>query len=806
MKHVLTFILLTLLVTSTKALHAQAPTISLVPSAENLSVGDTLELDVLLSDFEEMLSMQFGITWDPEVLRFLSFKHLNGPDFPDFTQDNVAGPIHGDIPEGTLGVSWHHPFFIPTSVEDGTRLFRVRLLALRCSGTHIELGAGSTPGVELLNANAQNVGMNTVNSTVTVSTEDCQGSIPGLLWLDVSNSVSYRGLSNCVRVNTQSGFERIEHLAFELEGIGGSVLHFDSVASVLGDVFRAEHVSLQPDGRVSVDWAADSAVSLPSGTVLFELCFTGQAPGSYWMGLSESAAPTVLQQDNQVPMGLEVDSGHIRVFAYVSNSALEMEIGNVEDIIVGDTVSVPIWVRGFSDINHLQCQISYSGQRLRLLGVESEEALLPGLSIDASQNGRLEINYLNEHGQGADLPDGHQLLMLRFEAVQNGNAWLAFQGSTEVTVRSGGYIPFEGADADLHVLCYHPDLRAMMTIYESMNGDEWERNDGWRDVASEGNCDPCNWYGVICNAEGRVACIDLDGIPDCGSIRRDGNALSGVLPEEIGELFFLERLFLRGNQNLTGSLPSSLGNLTQLQQLDLEHTGLSGPIPAELGNLTQLEELYLGKGPLSGSIPDELSQLTQLKRLRLSNANLSGSLPGWLGELSLLEELDFSGNQLSGCFPAEINALCERAEQLALQGSKGFTTEGNPELPWKGDLLRFCQAEAQIGAPCGPAASLGQQILEDCSCGFPADMPVDLPSEIGPGIAPNPSNGEFRVLLPLWHQDMQVRVMDLQGRVILHRQAHSGDTFDLNGQPAGLYVVEVRTEGQVWVKKLSLTR
>lgn len=41
------------------------------------------------------------------------------------------------------------------------------------------------------------------------------------------------------------------------------------------------------------------------------------------------------------------------------------------------------------------------------------------------------------------------------------------------------------------------------------------------------------------------------------------------------------------------SLPSSLGNLTNLEGLDLSSNDFSGSLPAELVNLTCLRELYL---------------------------------------------------------------------------------------------------------------------------------------------------------------------------------------------------------------------
>ncbi len=46
----------------------------------------------------------------------------------------------------------------------------------------------------------------------------------------------------------------------------------------------------------------------------------------------------------------------------------------------------------------------------------------------------------------------------------------------------------------------------LVSIYKSMNGDNWFYNDGWLT-----NSDPCldYWFGVICGNDGTVTVLDL---------------------------------------------------------------------------------------------------------------------------------------------------------------------------------------------------------------------------------------------------------------------------------------------------------
>jgi len=62
-----------------------------------------------------------------------------------------------------------------------------------------------------------------------------------------------------------------------------------------------------------------------------------------------------------------------------------------------------------------------------------------------------------------------------------------------------------------------------------------------------------------------------------------------------------------------------------------------------------------------------LGNLVNLQALDLGENQLSGSIPAWLGNLSSLKKLDLSGNQLTGCIPAALrNVEYSDLDQLGL--------------------------------------------------------------------------------------------------------------------------------------------
>ncbi|XP_076909296.1 BRASSINOSTEROID INSENSITIVE 1-associated receptor kinase 1-like [Bidens hawaiensis] len=142
---------------------------------------------------------------------------------------------------------------------------------------------------------------------------------------------------------------------------------------------------------------------------------------------------------------------------------------------------------------------------------------------------------------------------------------------------------------------------------------------------------PCTWFHVTCNNENSVTRVDL------------GNAnLSGQLVPQLGQLTNLQYLELYSN-NITGHIPNELGNLTNLVSLDLYLNRLDGVIPETLGKLQKLRFLRLNNNTLTGTIPFSLTTITSLQVLDLSNNNLSGDVPV-NGSFSLFTPISFVGN------------------------------------------------------------------------------------------------------------------------------------------------------------------
>jgi Leucine-rich repeat (LRR) protein len=185
------------------------------------------------------------------------------------------------------------------------------------------------------------------------------------------------------------------------------------------------------------------------------------------------------------------------------------------------------------------------------------------------------------------------------------------------------------------------ECEALVALYNSTDGDNWTDNSNWFVAA-----DPCEWYGVAC-ADNNVIALNLAS-----------NNLNGSIPPEMGDLTSLQELRFFNNQ-LQGSIPIQLTTLTNLRIFYLNDNQLSGSIPPGIGNMTGLEDLSLAINPLTGPLPPELGNLSNLKHLSLSEIyGLSGSIPAELGNLSNLISMNLCESAgLSGKIPPELGNL-----------------------------------------------------------------------------------------------------------------------------------------------------
>eukprot|EP00516_Mucochytrium_quahogii_P007009 CAMPEP_0203749012 /NCGR_PEP_ID=MMETSP0098-20131031/3720_1 /ASSEMBLY_ACC=CAM_ASM_000208 /TAXON_ID=96639 /ORGANISM=" , Strain NY0313808BC1" /LENGTH=327 /DNA_ID=CAMNT_0050637941 /DNA_START=4525 /DNA_END=5508 /DNA_ORIENTATION=- len=204
--------------------------------------------------------------------------------------------------------------------------------------------------------------------------------------------------------------------------------------------------------------------------------------------------------------------------------------------------------------------------------------------------------------------------------------------------------------------CKVKERTALRNLYNELGGDEWTFHDGWSnheniqipdestDVCNvqndadeamfyEDKNDPCltPWTGVVCkeghvislrldrnNVKGRLSMSTLKALPKLMSLDLSFNKLTQSLPIDIceGGLQELKTLELKHNE-LTSTIPKSLGKCKMLEWLSFSNNQLEGTLPKEIGLLQNLQFAFFGHNKLDirkSGVPKEIKRLPKLQR------------------------------------------------------------------------------------------------------------------------------------------------------------------------------------------------
>jgi Leucine-rich repeat (LRR) protein len=155
------------------------------------------------------------------------------------------------------------------------------------------------------------------------------------------------------------------------------------------------------------------------------------------------------------------------------------------------------------------------------------------------------------------------------------------------------------------------------------------------------------------------AFLDISAFSDLTSYRVSLNSLTGTIPDSFSpeEGLSLKEIWFSSNR-IPGTIPESLfSSNTQLTSVIVNRNLLVGSIPSTIGLLSDLETLQLHNNAFVSTIPMDLYSNTLLKDLRLDGNLLTGTLSTMLGNLVNLDDLRLGGNPLTGTLPAEIARL-----------------------------------------------------------------------------------------------------------------------------------------------------
>lgn len=155
--------------------------------------------------------------------------------------------------------------------------------------------------------------------------------------------------------------------------------------------------------------------------------------------------------------------------------------------------------------------------------------------------------------------------------------------------------------------------------------------------------------------------LDLTKIPSDSKLRVLMLSSTGLQSTTgISNAKGIRRLHLSDNE-LMGTFPKELFELTELRTLYLSFNSFNGTLPTHLSKFSHMEQFYAFGNMFSGTLPgNAIAKMTNLREFILANNLLEGEIPHVFNSMSSLEQLSLYGqlspSMLNGTVPTLLNS------------------------------------------------------------------------------------------------------------------------------------------------------
>ncbi len=405
----------------------------------NAIPGSTVDIDVNVDGFTDLVVLQLSINWDSLVVSFNDVLNIT-TDLADFTDENIGTPdMAVAVDDGQLTISWTTLAPLGQSLADGTRLFTIRLDVLGddCDNTNFivtdmprdieiidkdfnELTTSESGGEVMIPGNCGG-GIQPTPCPLAGDTDGVGVTLPEILADNATNV--------CLPV-TVTNFVDLETLQFGMQW-DTDVLTYTGIINEVLPVAILLNDSNAANGDIRYVWFDDTGINplpLPDETVIFDICFdVSGSDGDFSLvefvsfpGFNIEFAASVGGETVVQPFFADCGSVTIGQEGFTNNFTL---VASDETTGQGGQVCVDVSALNFDNIAAMQFSMTWDETILDYNHCDVTN-FHSDLNIACSASyfnffgpDTLRLSWIASDGQGVDIPDEEILFSVCFDVI-----------------------------------------------------------------------------------------------------------------------------------------------------------------------------------------------------------------------------------------------------------------------------------------------------------------------------------------------------------------------------------------------------
>ena len=448
---------------------------SFTPATVNAGIGDTVSLQLKVTNFSNITSLQLPITYNASLLQFVT---INAANLPGFAASNYNATT------GKVTVSWYPDLSLYPNgftIADNSSIFTMRFVVLAIGNSTVNI-ANVAPLIEV-----------TRNNVVIPVTYGSGGSnITSASDFQISANTIHiaKGQVGCMPV-TVKNFSNMVSMSYVMHWDTAVLTYQNTKNYNLPDLAGSSFNVLPANsGNLLMSWfeQALTGITKPNGTSIYEVCFLAKGnTGSTSMvtingvGFPPGGGPA--EAINKASADVWSPSSGVTDTLFVTSpppspTAVTFT-ADKDTVTVGGMTCVDVRVKNFTDIISIQFGITYDPTKVQIklpIQFGANPLGLSAANFNTSLPGEIKFTWFDQNALGVDLPDSTIIFTFCFNAIGAGGTQSPFNFVSlpglpvEVVKEPGGEVTPNLNNGHVYITAFVAPVVELVPTPASCNG------------------------------------------------------------------------------------------------------------------------------------------------------------------------------------------------------------------------------------------------------------------------------------------------------------------------------------------------